>query len=264
MPMLIDSHCHLDYLTSAERGFDFDTLMSEAADAGVTHMLTVSVDRQNMPRVLADAARQSNVFASVGIHPGAAHEDALVTEAELAQWSFAPKVVAIGETGLDYHYGADTADLQRESFVRHLRAAADCGLPVIVHTREAREDTLRLLSTHASREHAGVMHCFTESLDMAMAALEMNFMISFSGIISFRNADELRDVVRAVPLERLLVETDSPYLAPVPHRGKPNRPAWVARVAECVAELKGVEVEVVHRQTSENFARLFPRAGLGV
>jgi len=261
--MLIDSHCHLDYLTNADRAFDFDELLAEASDAGVTHMLTISVDRTNLPRVLEHAARADNVFASVGIHPGHC-DDTLATEQELEQWCAKDRVVAIGETGLDYYYGKDHADAQRESFARHLRVAARQQLPVIVHTRDAREDTLSLIKQHANFESAGVMHCFTESLEMAKAAIDMGFYISFSGIITFRNADELREVVKAVPLERMLVETDSPYLAPVPHRGKPNRPAWVARVAEAVAELKGVALEQVHEQTSANFAALFPRSGLVV
>ena len=169
-------------------------------------------------------------------------------------------MVAIGETGLDYYHGAEHAERQQKSFVTHLQAASRAGLPVIVHTRDAREDTLRLLAAHADPVHAGVMHCFTESLEMARAAMEMNFMISFSGIITFRSAAALREVVRAVPLDRMLVETDSPYLAPVPHRGRTNEPRHVLHVAEAVAAIKEIPLEEVAATTTANFYRLFPRA----
>ena len=261
--MLVDSHCHLDYLEGERHGLCVDEVLARAAAAGVGHMLTVSVDRENMLRVLAHAARYPQVSASVGIHPGACATGEPVSEDELLRFASAPKVVAIGETGLDYHYGRDSAERQRESFAVHLRAAARAGLPVIVHTREASEDTLRLMAEHAHPRHAGVMHCFTETLDVALAAIEMNFCISFSGIVSFRNAEQLRDVVRRIPADRLLVETDAPYLAPTPHRGRCNEPALVARVAEVVAELRGIPLLELAELSTANFRRLFPRAVLG-
>lgn len=257
--MLIDSHCHLDYLTAPDVGMDIGCILQSAAAVGVERMLTVAVDRSNIPRVLAHARAHAEVFASVGMHPSSCAELPLGIE-ELLALAAEPRVVAIGETGLDYHYGPETAELQQQSFVTHLQAASRAGLPVIVHTRDAREDTLRLLARHADPEHAGVMHCFTESLEMARAAIEMNFMISFSGIITFRNASALREVVRAVPLDRLLVETDSPYLAPVPHRGRTNEPCHVVHVAEAVAAIKDIPLAAVAEATTANFFRLFPRA----
>ena len=261
--MLIDSHCHLDYLEDPRHGMTVEGVLARAADAGVGHVLTVSVDRSNIPRVLAHAGAYAQVSASVGIHPGACADDRPVEEDELLALAAAPSVVAIGETGLDYHYGQESAECQRLSFGVHLRAAARAGLPVIVHTREAVDDTLRIMADHADPRHGGVMHCFTESLAMARAAIDMNFFVSFSGIITFRNAGSLRDVVRAVPLDRMLVETDAPYLAPVPYRGRSNEPAFVSRVAATVAEIKGLPVEAVVEATANNFCRLFPRASVG-
>lgn len=181
--------------------------------------------------------------------------------ATLCDWADHPRVVALGETGLDYHYSRDSAEIQRSSFAAHLRAAAELRLPLIVHTREAREDTLDLIRAHGNPEVGGVLHCFTESWNMARQAIDLGYYISISGIVTFNSAAELRDVVRQVPLERLLVETDSPYLAPVPHRGKPNQPAYVREVAEFVAQLKGVTLEELAKVTTENFYRLFKRAG---
>jgi TatD DNase family protein len=257
--MLVDSHCHIDYLTGPRHGMRVEDVLQSATDAGVSHLLSVAVDRENIPRVLAHAMHYDNVFASVGVHPMSCHE-ATLGEDELVELAKNPKVVAIGETGLDYYYSRDHAELQRECFVTHLRAAKRAGLPVIVHSREAREDTLRLLREHADRHNAGVMHCFTETLEMARAAIEFDFLISFSGIITFRNAEALRAVVRELPLESLLVETDSPYLAPVPHRGKVNEPRHVVHVAAAVAAIKGVSVQAVEEATTDNFFRLFRRA----
>ena len=260
--MLIDSHCHLDYLEDPRHGMSVDDVLQRAAEAGVRHMLSVAVDRANIPKVLAHARAYPQVSASVGIHPGSCADDEPVGEDELLALAMDPKVVAIGETGLDYHYGRDSADLQRHSFGVHLRAASRAGLPVIVHTREAVDDTLRIMSDHADTRSGGVMHCFTESIAMARAAIEMNFFVSFSGIITFRNAESLREVVRAVPLDRMLVETDAPYLAPVPFRGRSNEPAFVSCVAEAVAAIKGVSIEQVREATGYNFQCLFPRASL--
>ncbi|MFN3768396.1 MAG: TatD family hydrolase [Ectopseudomonas guguanensis] len=259
--MLIDSHCHLDRLDLAAHGGSLDAALDAARAAGVGHFLCIGVSADNAATVKGLAERYADVDCSVGVHPldlepGA--EPALHwLLGELAH----PKVVAIGETGLDYHYEPESAALQQASFRLHLEAARITGKPVIVHTREARADTLALLR-EAALPQAGVLHCFTEDWEMAKAALDIGFYISLSGIVTFRNAEALRDVARQVPADRLLVETDSPYLAPVPHRGKPNLPQYVREVAEYLAVLRGVSYETLAEQTSSNFKRLFPLAGV--
>ena len=259
--MLIDSHCHLDRLDLAAHGGSLDASLDAARAAGVGHFLCIGVSADNAATVKGLAERYVDVDCSVGVHPldlepGA--EPALDwLLGELAH----PKVVAIGETGLDYHYEPESAALQQASFRLHLEAARITGKPVIVHTREARADTLTLLR-EAALPQAGVLHCFTEDWEMAKAALDIGFYISLSGIVTFRNAEALRDVARQVPADRLLVETDSPYLAPVPHRGKPNLPQYVREVAEYLAVLRGVSYESLAEQTSSNFKRLFPLAGV--
>ncbi|ARS49671.1 hydrolase TatD [Ectopseudomonas mendocina] len=259
--MLIDSHCHLDRLDLAAHGGSLDAALDAARAAGVGHFLCIGVSADNAATVKGLAERYADVDCSVGVHPldlepGA--EPALDwLLGELAH----PKVVAIGETGLDYHYEPESAALQQASFRLHLEAARITGKPVIVHTREARADTLALLR-EAALPQAGVLHCFTEDWEMAKAALDIGFYISLSGIVTFRNAEALREVARQVPADRLLVETDSPYLAPVPHRGKPNLPQYVREVAEYLAVLRGVSYESLAEQTSSNFKRLFPLAGV--
>ncbi|MGK4359411.1 TatD family hydrolase [Ectopseudomonas chengduensis] len=259
--MLIDSHCHLDRLDLAAHGGSLDAALDAARAAGVGHFLCIGVSADNAATVKGLAERYVDVDCSVGVRPldlepGA--EPALDwLLGELAH----PKVVAIGETGLDYHYEPESAALQQASFRLHLEAARITGKPVIVHTREARADTLALLR-EAALPQAGVLHCFTEDWEMAKAALDIGFYISLSGIVTFRNAEALRDVARQVPADRLLVETDSPYLAPVPHRGKPNLPQYVREVAEYLAVLRGVSYESLAEQTSSNFKRLFPLAGV--
>ncbi|MBK8993988.1 MAG: TatD family hydrolase [Gammaproteobacteria bacterium] len=255
--MLIDSHCHLDYLTSPDVGMDIHAILQTAAAAGVGRMLTVAVDRENQLRVLAHAQAHEQVFASVGIHPSSCAAEP-VSVAELLALAAQPKVVAIGETGLDYYHGAEHAERQQQSFVTHLQAASRAGPGHRAYARCAR--TRCGCSPHMPIRCTYVMHCFTESPEMARAAMEMNFMISFSGIITFRSAAALREVVRAVPLDRMLVETDSPYLAPVPHRGRTNEPRHVLHVAEAVAAIKEIPVEEVAAATTANFYRLFPRA----
>lgn len=259
--MLIDSHCHLDRLDLAAHGGSLDAALDAARAVGVGHFLCIGVSADNAATVKGLAERYADVDCSVGVHPldlepGA--EPALDwLLGELAH----PKVVAIGETGLDYHYEPESAALQQASFRLHLEAARITGKPVIVHTREARADTLALLR-EAALPQAGVLHCFTEDWEMAKAALDIGFYISLSGIVTFRNAEALREVARQVPANRLLVETDSPYLAPVPHRGKPNLPQYVREVAEYLAVLRGVSYETLAEQTSSNFKRLFPLAGV--
>lgn len=257
--MLVDSHCHLDRLKLDEFSGELGAVLELARSRGVGKFLCVGISLDNADKVVALAAEHEDVVCSVGVHPldldaGVAEVDALI---EMARQ---PKVVALGETGLDYHYSSKTKLLQQQSFVSHLQAAARAALPVIVHTRDARQDTLTLIREHGSREHAGVLHCFTESWDMAKAALDLNYYISFSGIVTFKNAGELREVARKVPLDRLLVETDSPYLAPIPYRGKPNIPAYVREVAEFVADLRGLSLDKLAEITTDNFYRLFPRS----
>ncbi|QUE74582.1 TatD family hydrolase [Stutzerimonas stutzeri] len=259
--MLIDSHCHLDRLDLTAHGGSLDAALDAARAAGVGHFLCIGVSADNAATVKRLAEQYVDVDCSVGVHPldlepGAEPAlDWLLTE--LAH----PKVVAIGETGLDYHYEPESAALQQASFRLHLEAARITGKPVIVHTRAARTDTLHLLR-EAALPQAGVLHCFTEDWDMAKAALDLGFYISLSGIVTFRNAEALRDVARRVPADRLLVETDSPYLAPVPYRGKPNLPQYVHEVAVFLAQLRGVDYQVLAEQTTANFKRLFPLAGV--
>ncbi|MBR9828014.1 MAG: TatD family hydrolase [Oceanospirillales bacterium] len=260
--MLIDSHCHLDMLDLSRHDNTLDNVIAAAQAKQVEKMLCVCVDLNAFDSMYQTASRFDNVWFSAGTHPLHVEESPFDRE-RLAQLAADPRVVALGETGLDYYYSTDALEQQQASFAGHLELAGALDLPVIVHTRDAREDTIRLIREHGNTESAGVLHCFTESLDMAKAALDLGYMISFSGIISFRNAAELREVVKAVPLERLLVETDSPYLAPVPYRGKQNQPAYVAEVAACVAELKGISVEAVAEQTTANFHQLFKRTRAG-
>ena len=254
--MLVDSHCHLDRIDLAPYNGDLSAALAAARDRSVTRMLCVSVERANVDTVCAIAREHEGVYASVGIHPLDVKEE-LETVAGLCAMAARPEVIAIGETGLDYYYSRDNAAAQQQSFRVHLQAASQARKPVIVHTREAREDTLALIRECGDPEVGGVLHCFTESWEMARQALDLNYYISFSGIITFKNAAELREVVKMVPLDRLLVETDSPYLAPVPFRGKSNEPKYTREVAECVAELKGETFERIAEITSANFDRLF-------
>ncbi|PKO56881.1 MAG: DNAase [Betaproteobacteria bacterium HGW-Betaproteobacteria-21] len=254
--MFVDSHCHLDFPDLAAR--EADILAAMAANR-VGQALCISVKLEDFPRVLGLAERHSNLWASVGVHPDNADcEEPDV--ARLLALADHPRVVAIGETGLDYHWHKDAPEWQRERFRTHIRAARACGKPLIVHTRSAAVDTLRLMQEEGAAECGGVMHCFTESREVAEAALELGFYISFSGIVTFRNAKELKEVAAWVPLERLLIETDSPYLAPMPHRGKTNEPAWVVHVAEEIARLRGLPLDTVEQATTENFFRLFNHA----
>lgn len=254
--MFIDSHCHLDRLKLAPYGDDLSKAIQAAKDNLVDLMLCVAIDLEHIDDVLNIAASYDNVFASVGVHPGSleCEEPTVQRLIELAEH---PKVIAIGETGLDYYYGEEHKELQLERFKKHLEAAKLTKKPVIVHTRDARQDTLDYIRNYSDSDVAGVLHCFTESLDMALQAIENNFYVSFSGIVTFKNATELQEVAKSLPLERILIETDAPYLAPVPFRGKPNEPKYVPEVAKFLAQLKNVSVEQIAEQTSENFNRLF-------
>jgi TatD DNase family protein len=252
--MLIDSHCHLDFPGLHER---FEQVMANMAAHDVQAALCVSVNLEDFPRVLALAERHPRLAASVGVHPD--YPDAIEPDvATLVRLADHPRIVAIGETGLDYYRTpAEQLDWQRERFRVHIRAAGICGKPLIVHTRAAREDTIRILREEGADRPGGVMHCFTEDWETARAALDLGFYISLSGIVTFRNASALRDVAVQVPLDRLLVETDAPYLAPVPLRGRENEPAFVRHVAQFLADLRGLSLEQFADITSENCRRLF-------
>jgi TatD DNase family protein len=251
-PGLVDSHCHLDF---PEFEGKLGEVREEMRANGVTHALCISVELPKFPKVLALAEAHENFFASVGVHPD--HEAEAVEAARLVELAAHPKVVAIGETGLDYHRLSGDLEWQRERFRTHIRAARKCRKPLVIHTRDAAEDTLRIMREEGASEVGGVMHCFTETQEVADGALALGFHISFSGIVTFKNATQLKEVARRVPLERLLVETDSPYLAPVPHRGKTNRPGLVRHVAEEVARLRGIAFEDLAEATTRNFFRLF-------
>ena len=225
----------------------------------VTHALCICVDLADFPRVLALAEREPNLYASVGVHPD--HEDTHEPDVdELVRLANHPRVVGIGETGLDYYRLTGDLEWQRERFRTHIRAARRCGKPLIIHTRSAADDTLAIMRAEKAGGVGGVMHCFTETWDVAKAAMDLGFHISFSGIVTFKNAVALQDVARRIPLDRMLIETDSPYLAPVPFRGKTNEPAFVAHVAAKIADLRGIDVEDVARATTDNFFRLFAGA----
>jgi len=257
--MLVDSHCHLDFPDLAGRVDDALALMREN---GVTHALCVSVTLQEFPQVRALAERYPQLYASVGVHPDYDNVPQ-VTEKELVDLASHPRVVAIGETGLDHYRIKGGADWQRERFRTHIRAARSSGKPLIIHMRDAAEDTLRIMREEKASEVGGVMHCYTGTWDVAQAAMDLGFWISFSGIVTFKNAAALREVAKKVPLERMLLETDSPYLAPVPYRGKTNEPGLVRYVAEEIARLRGATLNDVASATSSSFFRLFKIAGAG-
>ena len=255
--MLVDSHCHLDF---AELQADFPAVLDRMRAEGVTHALTISTTLETFPAVLAVARSQPHLWCSAGVHPDERRDKREVGLEELVSLAGDPKVVAIGETGLDYYRVEGDTEWQRERFRVHIRAARRCGKPLVVHTRESAQDTLRILREEGGDAVGGVFHCFTESWEVASAAIDMGFHVSFSGIVTFRNAVALKEVARKVPLDRMLVETDSPYLAPVPHRGKVNEPAFVRHVAEEIARLREIPFEEVASRTSENFFRLFEGA----
>lgn len=253
---LVDSHCHLDFPEfDADRG----EVLARMAPAGVCGALCVSVDLETFPRVLSLARSTGSICASVGVHPDHTGGEEPTVE-RLVRLADDPKVVAIGETGLDYYRQGGSGHIQRERFRRHIRAARETGLPLIVHMRAAAEDTLQIMREEGADAVGGVMHCFTETWDVAEQAMALGFMISLAGIVTFKSAAALKDVATRVPLDRLMVETDSPYLAPVPHRGKRNEPAFVRWVAEHTAALRSVSIETVEAETSGNFLRTFPKA----
>jgi TatD DNase family protein len=251
--VLVDSHCHINF---PELASDLEGVIARMRTAGVTHALCVSVSLETFPEVLAIAERFPNIYASVGVHPNQ-HGGAEPTFERLVELATHPRVIAIGETGLDYY--RETGDLtwQRQRFRTHIQAARRCAKPLIIHTRQAPEDTLEILRSEGADQVGGVMHCFTESLSVAEQAMALNFYISFSGIVTFKTSRDLKEVARQIPLERTLLETDSPYLAPTPFRGKTNEPAYVRRVAEELSEIKGLDLGEVARVSSLNFFSLF-------
>jgi TatD DNase family protein len=254
--MLVDSHCHLDRVDLAHYDNSFDNFIAATREAGVGRMLCVAIDLAAYPAMLALVEGYDDIDLSIGVHPSD-KEDREPNINELVELAKHPKNVAIGETGLDYFHGKGDLEWQRDRFRIHIQAAHVCNKPLIIHTREAKADTLQIMREEGASNVGGVMHCFTEDWAMAEQALEMGFYISFSGIITFRNADQLREVAKRVPLDRLLIETDSPYLAPAPHRGKPNQPLRVAHVAEMVAHCKDQPVETIIEVTGNNYSKLF-------
>ncbi len=255
--MFIDSHCHLDFPELSSR---LPEILATMQTNRVSHALCIAVELADFPRVLSLAEQYPNLFASVGVHPDYEHTDEPSVE-QLVELSNHPKVIAIGETGLDYFRLTGDLEWQRQRFRTHIEASRIARKPLVIHTRAASEDTIKIMreSGAGTKEGGagGVIHCFTETLEMAMAAVELGFYISFSGILTFKNATQIQAVAKALPLERILIETDSPYLAPVPHRGKVNEPAWVKHVAEKLADLKQIPLAQVEQQTTENFCTLF-------
>lgn len=256
--MLVDSHCHLDFPSLQA---DMDGVMARAADAGIGTMVTICTRVDDFPTILGIAETYDHVYCSVGLHPHDADQEPDLSTAQLVDLAGHDKVVGIGETGLDFHYDQSPRELQATLFRRHIAAARETGLPLIVHSRAADDEMIAILRDEADKgAFPGVLHCFSSGPELARAALNLNFYISFSGIVTFKKADEVRAVAAETPLDRLLVETDAPYLAPVPHRGKDNEPAFVANTAAKLAEMRGMTAAEMAGQTTDNFFRLFTKA----
>ena len=253
--MFIDSHCHLDLLAQEEGGIDL--AINNAKVNGVDHILCISIDKSSCQKIIEIVDSNSYLSASVGIHPNIERSENF-TAGELISLASHEKVIAIGETGLDYFRSEGDLGWQRERFRLHIDVAKELKKPLIVHTREARKDTMDILESEDAKSAGGIIHCFTENWETAKRALDIGFYISLSGIVTFKNARELQEVAKNLPLDRILIETDSPYLAPVPHRGKTNQPAFVKHVAEFLAELRGDSVENIAKATTDNFHRAFP------
>jgi len=258
--MLIDSHCHLDFDVLAE---DRPGVLARAAAAGVTGMVTISTRVKQFDTITAIAEQTPHVWCSVGTHPHNAHEELDISVADLVRLARHPKCVAIGEAGLDYHYDSSPREVQAEGFRRHIAAARETGLPLVIHARSADEDVAAILEEESAKgAFPFVLHCFSSGADLARRGLALGGYLSFSGILTFKNAEEIREVAAFAPADRILVETDAPYLAPVPHRGRSNEPAFVRHTAEKLAEVRGVGFEAIAEETTRNFARLFAKAGL--
>jgi TatD DNase family protein len=256
--MYIDSHCHLDMLAKEEGGLE--AVLAQAKEHQVEHILSIAIDKQSCDSVISLAEQHDNITASVGIHPNVDADEQFTVE-ELVKKASHDKVIAIGETGLDYFRSEGDLEWQRDRFRVHIEAGKQLTKPLIIHTREAREDTMTILESENARDAGGIIHCFTENWETAKRALDIGFYISLSGIVTFKNATALQDVAKQIPLDRLLIETDAPYLAPVPHRGKTNKPAFVTHVASFLAELRGDTVENIAQTTTHNFKTLFPSVG---
>lgn len=262
--MIVDSHCHLDHLTPSKDSGSLAAILEKNHDLGVSHMLCISVELSRWPSMMELIEAHDNIYATVGVHPCYRPDDE-PTEQLLVDLAQHPKVIGIGETGLDYFKpevktddtGTDKLDWQRERFRRHIRAAKQLGMPIIIHTREAKEDTVKILQEEGAHEVGGIIHCFAEDWETAAACMELGFYISFSGILTFNSAKELRDVAKRMPQDRILLETDSPWLAPVPHRGKENQPAYTRYVAEKMADIRSESLESVAAYSTNNFKRLF-------
>jgi len=253
--LFIDSHCHLDRLDLTEFNQDLDNVILAAKEAQVSQLLCVSVTLEDFPKMVEKTSGYDNVLLSCGAHP--LNQDDEICQDNLVDLAKHPKVIAVGETGLDYFYAPETKAVQLDSFIKHVRAARILNKPLIIHTRDAQQDTLDILRKEKADEVGGILHCFTETWDMAQQAIEMGFYISFSGIVTFKNASALREVAKQVPDDRFLIETDAPYLAPVPHRGEQNQPAYVVEVAKHLASIRGQSVETIAQLSTDNFKRLF-------
>lgn len=253
--MFIDSHCHLDRLNLSLYDDNLANVVQAASDAKVNKLLCVSVTLKDFPAMAEQTKVFDNVLLTCGMHP--LNQDDAVNIEELRTLADTPKVIAIGETGLDYHYAPETKALQLDSFKKHIIVAKELNKPLIIHTRDAQQDTLAMLRSENASSVGGILHCFTESWDMAEQALDLGFYISFSGIVTFKNASALREVAKLVPDDKFLIETDAPYLAPVPHRGKQNQPAYVVEVAKHLASIRGQSVETIAKLSTDNFNRLF-------
>ena len=251
--MFVDSHCHLDKLDKSPE--ELAEAVNFAHQRGVEHMLCVAVSVNEFDNMYETVSGFENVSVSCGVHP--CYEDEMTDYDTLFEYASRDKVVAVGETGLDYYHSTETKDVQQRSFIDHIKVASQLRKPLIIHTRNAREDTIALYKTHMNKHTSGVLHCFTESIEMAQQALDLGLYISLSGIVTFKSAKELQEVAKMIPLDRLLIETDSPWLAPVPYRGKPNQPGYVVEVGEFIAQLRGIPVETLAKQTTDNFYQLF-------
>jgi TatD DNase family protein len=260
--MLVDSHCHLDFDVLAD---DIDGVLARARENGVSHCVTISTRIRRFETLLAIAEKHDNVFCSVGTHPHNAHEELDISIDDIIALSQHPKCVAIGEAGLDYHYDSSPRDAQAQGFRNHIAVARQTDLPLVIHARAADDDMIAILEDETGQgAFPFVLHCFSSGAELARRGLALGGYVSFSGIVTFKNATEIQQVAQFVPEDRFLVETDAPYLAPVPHRGKPNQPAFVRHTAEKLAELRGVPFETVAEQSTRNFARLFSKTGLQV
>lgn len=257
--MFIDSHCHLDRLDLTDFENSLDNVVNAATDAKVETMLCVSVTLNDFPSMVEKTAKYKNVELTCGVHP--LNQEDMVDENQLLELSSNPKVVAVGETGLDYFYAPETQEVQRDAFRKHIRVAKKLNKPLVIHTRDAQQDTLDIMREEGAEEVGGVLHCFTETWEMAEQAIKMGFYISFSGIVTFKNAAALRHVAFQVPDDKFLIETDAPYLAPVPHRGKQNQPAYVIEVAKMLAEVRGQTIEQIALLSNQNYRKLFHKQG---